>query len=43
MAARPRVPQTFLDIDPNQMNDQVWQGLNPQQQREWQMRYYPQQ
>jgi hypothetical protein len=43
MAARPRIPQTFLDIDPNQMNDQVWQGLNPQQQREWQMRYYPQQ
>jgi len=39
---RPRVAASFLDIDPNQMNDQIWGGLNPQQQREWQMRYFPQ-
>jgi hypothetical protein len=42
MPPRPRVAQSFLDIDPNQMNDQIWGGLNPQQQREWQMRYFPQ-
>ena len=42
MVARPRVAASFLDIDPNQMNDQIWGSLNPQQQKEWQMRYFPQ-
>lgn len=38
-AVAPQQQRTFLDVNPFEMNDKVWNSLSPDQQNQWMLRY----